>query len=149
MGNEWRPEGLPQREFQWKEPWLPPTFDPLRLSDDERRVYSEIYWHQGAASAIKIRQLGADAYPFRPVGSMDRTIRMALKNLSENHLVAIATSTRPPYGVYLVTDATELEAYLTSLRARAMSTLRRYAKLSGLSMAQLMGQLHLELGESI
>jgi hypothetical protein len=123
------------------EPWLPDNFDYLALADPERRVYNALYFHQGGAAAVKIEDLAMEAFPFRPASSRERNTRDILKYLTERKKVAIGSSCRKPYGIYLITDPDELLAYTQNLTARAMSMLTRAASLRKVSLPVYLGQL--------
>lgn len=139
--------GMTQLAFNLKEPWLPAGFDYLKLAEDERRVYNALYFHQGHAKAVKVRELAFEAFPFRPAADRERVTRDLVKALTEDHKIAIATSVHKPYGVYFVTSPDELLDYCNSLTARIVSTARRIASLKKISLPAFLGQLSVELSE--
>jgi len=135
---------MTQLAFNLKEVWLPDNFDYLKLSDDERRVYNALYFHQGMNAAVKVPELASEAFPFKPQADRERVTRDILKQLTEGKKIAIASSCRKPYGFYLVTNPEELLDYTKNLTARAMSMLRRAASLKKVNLATFLGQLALE-----
>lgn len=119
--------------------WSPVGFDELKLAGEERVVFAIIKFHIGEARAIKVGILAAHA------GRAERTVREALKTLTETYGLAIASSIKPPFGVYLVETAEELRDYMQQLTDRALSMLYRRSVLEKRSLPDLLGQLSLEV----
>jgi len=135
---------MSQLAFNLKEMWLPDNFDYLKMSEDERRVYNALYFHQGMNAAVTAEDLAFEAFPFKSKAARERITRNILKQLTEEKKIAIASSCRKPCGFYLVTNPEELLDYTKNLTARAMSMLRRAASLKKVNLATFLGQLALE-----
>lgn len=118
--------------------WRPHDFDQVKLTFEEGRVLSLLEFHVGAARAIKVELIA------RHAEVPEREAREILKHLTEKHGVAIASLVQPPYGVYLVETAEELEDYCEQLKGRALSALRRMAILRRQHLGELLGQIRLE-----
>lgn len=125
------------------EPWLPEQFDYLGLTEEQRRVYNALYFHQGSGAAVRVEELAFEAFPFRPQSTRERETRDVIKQLTEQKKVAIASSVHKPYGVYLIIEPDELLAYTANLTARALSMLTRAASLKKISLPVFLGQLAL------
>lgn len=121
--------------------WEPADFRREKLALDEIAVLDALRIHEGIEAAIKEPDLAA------VVDLSVRSLRAVLKSLRENHGIAVATTTRPPYGAYLIVNAEELEAFCRNLRARALSMLTGEARLRRVHLAKLVGQIGMELGE--
>lgn len=124
--------------------WQPAGFDSSKLSEDETCVYYFLQGHAGLARAIKQRDLARECWPGCR-GDQSRRLQIVLKALTENHGIAIGTSCRSPMGVYLIECSEELELYRKNLFKRALSGLRRYAKLGNVHGAELAGQIRLAI----
>ena len=119
--------------------WRPLTLDETKLTSEEAKVFALLKFHVGGARALKV-EIAAHA-----AGVSQREIRDILKHLTEKHGLAIASSVEPPYGVYLVETAEELERYCEQLKGRALSALRRMAILRKQHLGELLGQMKLEM----
>lgn len=130
-------------------PWEPMGFDIGKLSDEECLVYLELLRGAvGLESAIGQRELARRCWR-GDRGQRVRQLRLILKRLTEHHGIGVATSCRAPHlGVYLVQCEGDLIAYTDNLFARAMSVLRRCAKLKRTHAAELAGQVRLALEEA-
>lgn len=120
--------------------WAPIDFDETKLAGEEREVFAILKFHIGEARAIKVGTLAAH------LGSVtERSVREVLKSLTESHGLAIASSIKPPFGVYLVETAEEIRDYIKQLTDRALSMLYRRSVLEKKSLPELLGQLSLEV----
>jgi hypothetical protein len=124
-----------------RKPWEPQEPYHGKLTDDENILLQILKNHEGAANAIEVDSL--ISLPFTE-GHTERYVRRLLKSLTEKCGIAIATSIKPPYGAFLITDAAELEAYTNVLLATAKSQLRRVAMLRKIHALELLGQLAIE-----
>ncbi len=114
----------------------------LHLRHDEeleRLLMAELRRHVGRAQAIKAETLG------RLVLRDDRHVRLAIKRLIEAHGLPIGSAPTKPPGFYWIDTAADLEEAEKNLRHRALSCLTRLAKLRQSTLADLLGQMHLEL----
>lgn len=127
--------------------WEPQGFDKAALDRDQRIVYRMLTGHGvGLANAIKQRDLALMCWPDKARPDT-RYLQIVLKELTEEHGVAIGTSCREPMGVYLIECREELDLYTKNLFARALSGLRRYSTLKKVHGDELAGQIRLAMGE--
>lgn len=117
--------------------WRPAGFEEAQLTAPEAAVFRLLKFHVGAARAIKVELVA------RYANVPEREAREILKHLTEKHGLAIASLVQPPYGVYLVETAEELEAYCEQLKGRALSALKRMAILKRQHLEDLLGQLRI------
>lgn len=125
--------------------WKPVGFREAALTTEERKVYDVVRFHPGAATAIKQDDIAA------MTGLSNRQVQEILKHLTEFHGLLLASSVKPPYGVYIPDSADELLNYTRQLRRRAISQLVRLSKLERTHLDDLLGQLRVEIeqqGES-
>lgn len=103
-----------------------------------------IYHAVGLGNAVKQRDLALRCWPDAR-SDQTRRLQIVLKELTELHGLAIGTSCRAPFGVYLIECQEELGLYTRNLFNRAMSGLKRYSSLTKVHGAELAGQIRLGL----
>lgn len=109
------------------------------LTETEERVLGVLKAHVGRENAIKALDIASAVN----LGD-DRPVREAIKSLTENHGLWIASSIRPPHGFYMIDDSREGFEYADNLFRRAVSILRRYSKIKKISAYQVAEQIKLE-----
>ncbi len=109
------------------------------LSDEEYRVWEIIERHQGRENAIKV-----DALAWQ-TGIEGVRIREIVSHLVKEHGKLIGSSTGNPPGFYIISDKTELEKQIRSLRHRGIMCLVRAAALSKTSLEEIFKQGRLDI----
>ncbi len=107
------------------------------LSAEEAAVLCKI--HIGRDQARQVTLIS------RETGIHWRRVQQTVKHLIEDHGHCIGTGTKEPFGYYLITEPSEIEAVYLSLRHRAISTLHRAARLKKISVVEVFGQGELEM----
>jgi DNA-binding GntR family transcriptional regulator len=101
-------------------------------------VYHHLSRYVGKDNGIHVRQLVI------ATGLSERDIRSAVSKLREEGVAVVAT---PESGYYIAETSDELAECCRFLRSRAMHTLHIEARLRQCSMAELLGQLSLDIAE--
>lgn len=103
-------------------------------------VYHHLSTHVGKEHGIHVRQL------VMATGLSERDIRSAVSQLREEGIAIVAT---PEAGYYIAETPEELAECCHFLRSRAMHTLHIEARLRQCSMAELLGQLSLDIAQPV
>jgi Replication protein A C terminal len=103
-------------------------------------VYHHLSRFVGKDNGIHVRQL------VMATGLSERDIRSAVSRLREDGVAVVAT---PESGYYIAETPDELRECCRFLRSRAMHTLHIEARLRQCSMAELLGQLSLDIAEPV
>lgn len=111
------------------------------LSDEEFKVWSVVQDHRGRENAVK-----ADALAWQ-TGFDGVRVREIVSHLIREHGKLIGSSTGNPPGFYIITDRSELEKQIKSLRHRGIMCLVRAAALSKTSIEDIFKQGRLEIDE--
>lgn len=111
------------------------------LSDEEFKVWSVVQDHRGRENAVK-----ADALAWQ-TGFDGVKVREIVSHLIREHGKLIGSSTGNPPGFYIITDRSELEKQIKSLRHRGIMCLVRAAALSKTSIEDIFKQGRLEIDE--
>ena len=109
------------------------------MTDEERSVMNILRSHRGRDNAIKAPRL-AQAAEITP-----RQLRSAIGHLIEFHHVRIGSTTKKPYGYFIIETYEDAQEACEQLRHRAMSCLKRMSILKRMTMRELMGQMKFEL----
>lgn len=105
--------------------WEPDLTTESGMDADERAVFRALYpAHVGRAKAIDRDALAAE------VRIPDRRLRTVLDILIEAHRIPIGSSTRPPYGYFIIDTPEEAAEVYRMLRAYGLSALARMAAVS-------------------
>lgn len=108
----------------------------------EQHAWAVLVRRQGRGRAIGAAALAME------IGVSERVARHVVKVLIEAHGCPIASSPHPPAGYYLASDLSDVAQVCDGLKRRALSILRRMAKLKRCSLLELTHQLRLELQET-
>lgn len=126
-------------------PTLPVTPSPDQLSLDwtldpqETRVLQALQAHRGRARAIQVAHLAL----FAEVPQ--RTVQQVVHRLRVEHGQPIASTAARPAGYYIPETAEEVEQFVHEQRAKALGTLAAIAAVRKVALAELLGQLALEV----
>lgn len=105
------------------------------MSTVSERVWEIMQRHVGRETGITCRQLAEAAQV------SEREIRKAVTELRE---AGVPVCGHPASGYYQPANPAELEEGCQFLRQRALTSLHLEAKLRGMNMAELLGQLRLQ-----
>ncbi len=114
----------------------------LDLDRDEQAVMKILRKHRGRESAVKVNRI------VQLTGINERQVRDIVKHLIHEHRVPVGSSTKKPYGYYWIETADEAFENYEALRRRGISVLARAAKVKGVTLPELLGQLKLETESS-
>ena len=117
------------------------TFGPVGLSREEEIVLDLIKAHQGRAAAISLPALALRT------GIDERRVQSIINELITRHGQPIGSASTKPAGLYWITTADEREEALKHLEHRWKSILRRWWRLRGCSIDEVLGQIKLEFSE--
>ena len=110
------------------------------MTDSERLVAGIIERHRGKETPVAREQLAL------LVGVTTREVERIVKHLVERHGCPIGSVCGSRvHGYYVITDAEDLARTAENLRARAMSLLKRLARLRQTTELDVLGQLRLDL----
>lgn len=90
-----------------------------QMNTKELTIWSILSLRKGRALAIKSSDLELRT------GIKDREIRNVIKSLIELYGKPIGSTTKEPFGYYVIVDKSEMKEVQKSLRNRAISTLKR------------------------
>lgn len=111
------------------------------LNEQETLVLG-LLQYRSRARAISMDDLAAVA------GVSTRTAQQIVKDLIEHHAAPIGSVSSPDqHGYFWIEDQADLDAAVTNLRNRALSCLRRIARLKRATPSEVLGQLALELAD--
>ena len=113
-------------------------FGPAGLSREEEIVLDLIKAHPGRASAIPLPALALRT------GIDERRVQSIINELITRHGQLIGSASTKPAGLYWITTADEREEALRHLEHRWKSILRRWWRLRGCSIDEVLGQIRLE-----
>ena len=105
----------------------------------ESRVLGALSAHRGRGRAIALPDLS------RAVETSPRMVQHVVHRLRIEHGAPIASAAGKPCGYYLAETADEVEQCYREHRAKALSTLAAMAALRRIHLADLLGQLQLEI----
>lgn len=112
------------------------------LSAEEEAILAILGPRRGREAAISVDRLAL------VTGIERRRVEQVVKQLVEEHQVPIGTSTRPPYGYYIIERDEERREVRDSLIRRAASVFRRARAYDRSGwVARMLGQMELHLGE--
>ena len=114
------------------------TFGPAGLSRDEEIVLDLIKAHQGREAAISLPALALRT------GIDERRVQSIINELITRHGQLIGSASTKPAGLYWITTPDEREEALKHLEHRWKSILRRWWRLRGCSIDEVLGQIRLE-----
>lgn len=114
----------------------PVVLDPSLL---ESRVLAVLREHRGRQAAIGKAELSAQ------IGCGERRLRQLIKHLIEEHREPIGSCSAPPAGYFWIDTEAELDLAMHELRTRIIEMAKRMAHLKKNSLADVLGQLALEL----
>ena len=110
------------------------------MTERERVAAGVIERHRGKDAPIAREHLAA------LVGCSTRDVEQLVKHLIERHGCPIGSCCGSKvHGYYTITDAEDLARTAENLRARAMSLLKRLARLRQTTELDVLGQLRLDL----
>ena len=109
------------------------------VPDTEALVHGIIRACQGRKAARSMTAVAAEA------GCDTRTVQTLIAHLIEAHRCPIGSSTGAPHGYYWIVDPEDLARAKTQLSHRIIETARRLKALDHNALADVMGQLKLEL----
>lgn len=110
-----------------------------RADSVDRRVLRALAGHRGRTMAIALPDLS------RAVETSPRMVQHAIHRLRIEHGAPIASAAGHPHGYYLAETAEEVEQCYKEHRSKALSTLAAMAALRRIHLADLLGQLQLEV----
>lgn len=110
---------------------------PFAYSLEEGRVIARL--PRGRAAAVPMADLAAAA------GLSTRALQQLITHLIIEHAVPIGSATGEVHGYFLVEDAADVKAACDQLRHRIIHLAQRMATLQRISLADVMGQLKLEI----
>ncbi len=107
----------------------------------EERVVAEVIWrHKGRANAISIAML------CKILGKSERTVKGIKQQLIVTHRMRIGARREPPFGYFIIADATDLAVTVAAYQGQVIEMWRVLrVLLEGHELRRLHGQL--ELGE--
>lgn len=111
----------------------------LPPSDIEFRVLAILREHRGRQTAIGKAELSTQ------VGVCERTVRDCIKHLIEEHHEPIGSCSGAPAGYFYINSEAELNLAMHELRTRIIEMAKRMAHLKKNSLADVLGQLAMEL----
>ena len=120
-----------------------PGFTPLPICpipEMEALVYGAINAAKGRKAAISMPAVAAHA------GCDTRTVQTLIAHLIEAHHCPIGSSTGAPHGYYWIVDPEDLARAKMQLAHRIIETAKRLRALDKNALADVMGQLKLEVG---
>ncbi len=94
---------------------------------------------RGRANAVPVKVIS------EAVGLDGRDVRDIIRHLIMEHKVSIASSTKTPFGFYLLDTPGEAGDAIDRLAHRGISILARAAKLKGTTLEEIFGQQKLKL----
>ncbi len=111
----------------------------MTLSDEEARAMEILRRHPGRKRAIQVRGIAAC------LAMDERYTRDLVRHLIDKHGAPIGSATSEPAGYYWIVSVEEAIATYEALRHRGISILSRAARVKGIALPELLGQLRLEL----
>lgn len=120
-----------------------------KMTEDEAalRLMEILSRHVGEEKAIDMGELYERVYeePYSHKINHTRTLRKLVTKLRHKGVPIGSVSKRNAGGYYLVRAGSELDAYCSRLRRRALNALVMEAKLRRMAMPELLGQIQLNL----
>jgi len=119
-----------------------PAFVPLNICpvpETEALVYGAIKACAGRKAALSMAAVAEHA------GCDTRTVQTLIAHLIEAHRCPIGSSTGAPHGYYWIVDTEDLARAKTQLIHRIIETARRLRALDKNALADVMGQIKMEL----
>lgn len=115
--------------------------EPMQLdpSEPESRVLALLREHRGRQAAIGKAELA------QQTGLCERRVRQLIKHLIEEHREPIGSCSGPPAGYFWIDSPAELDLAMHELRTRIIEMAKRMAHLKQNSLADVLGQLAMEL----
>ncbi|HNP80160.1 MAG TPA: hypothetical protein PKN47_01755 [Nitrospira sp.] len=108
-------------------------------SDLESRVLTILREHRGRQAAIGKAELA------KQTGVCERTVRDLIKHLIEEHHEPIGSCSGAPGGYFYINSPAELDLAMHELRTRIIEIAKRMSHLKKNSLADVLGQLAMEL----
>ena len=115
------------------------TFNILDLTEEEWAVWSVLRSHRGQGGAIKKVQLA------RLCGLPEREMRNVIKDLIQTHHLPIGSTSKPPYGYFIIETPDEAAEVCEREYRRALSVLYKIKCLRNISARELAGQIKIDL----
>jgi hypothetical protein len=116
-----------QLEIDW-------TLDPT-----EAAVWRALQRRHGRAFAVQVAALA------REVEISPRQVQIVVHRLRVYHGYPIASAAAPPAGYYIPESSKEIEDFYHEQKSKALGTLAAAAAVKRTSLADLLGQLRLEI----
>lgn len=121
----------------------------MKIEDIKSKAVMILTRHVGRSQAINMGDLYQEIYgaPWRNRHHDTRRIRTAIRELRNEGVPVISSTSPTSPGYWLASAGTELDEYCSRFKAEALKKLGIVAKLRRKAMPELLGQLQMELGE--